>query len=110
MPKQLFVMRKLGREDRGGRTLFVGIGHTAEEAAGYTALEGGDPKQGVNFTVLSVVMISAAKHYGSIAEFDERLRAFLSLLGEGDAACDWDSFLNDLVKLVCSATCDALGQ
>ncbi|MBP9750321.1 MAG: hypothetical protein KBC95_00570 [Candidatus Peribacteraceae bacterium] len=111
MPTTLFVMRRLGVEDRGGRTLFVGVGDTPEEAAGYTALESGDPVLDVNFRVLKAVSLQAkARNYTNIAEVIERLQAFLGVLAEGDAVSGYDDFVNDFARLVCSATCDALGQ
>ncbi len=111
MPMQLFVMRKIGVEDKGkgGRTLFVGIGEDAVQAAGYTALESGDPVEGENFQVVKTVSLTApAANYGSIAALIERLQAVFALMG--DAQNGWDDFLNDLAKLVSGATCDALGE
>jgi hypothetical protein len=108
MPTKLFIMRKLGREDRGGRTLFVGIGEKAEQAAGYTLLEGGDPEQGKNFEVVKAVPLDGeAKNYGSLGDVLDRMRTFMSLMGDGVAA--WDDFVNDFAQLVCASTCDALG-
>lgn len=109
MSTTLFVMRRLGVEDRGGRTLFVGVGDTPEEAAGYTALESGDPEQGVNFAVVKAVPLDGqAKSYGSIGKVLGSLHTFMRLMGDGVVA--WDDFVNDFAKAVCSATCDALGQ